>query len=162
MYVILFLIASLFQTHEFHVSQCEIQYRPDEAHVAVVMHLFIDDLELALNGAGYDSIYLCTEKERDDANLLIEEYINEYFQIQADDKSIPFQMIGKEVSEDLMAIWCYIEAMNIPPFQEVNIQNKVLLETFEDQKNIVSFEYVGQKKKHFLFDRSEPKQKIQF
>jgi hypothetical protein len=162
MYVLLFLITSFFQIHEFHVSQCEIQYRPGEAHVAVVMHLFIDDLELALNEAGYDSIYLCTEKEREDANLLIEEYINNHFQIRADDSSIPFQMIGKEVSEDLMAIWCYIEAVNVAPFQEVNIENKVLLEIFEDQKNIVSFEYVGQKKKHFLFDRRESKQKIQF
>jgi hypothetical protein len=162
MYLLLFLLSTIFNTHEFHVSQCEIQYRPAQGHVAVVMHIFIDDLEAALSAKGYDSIYLCTEKERADANDLIASYLNENFIFEADDAPINFTMLGKEVSEDLMAIWCYIEAENIPPFESAVISNKVLLETFDDQKNILSFEYQGYKKKHFLFDRSEPLQKISF
>ena len=162
MYILLFLLSTFLQIHEFHVSQCEVQYRPAEAHVAVVLHIFIDDLEIALKAKGHDSLYLCTDKERFDANEIIGEYLNETFIFEADGESIKFTMLGKEASEDLMAVWCYIEAENIFPFESAKIKNEILLETFDDQKNILSFEYLGHKKQHILFDRSEPMQKLQF
>lgn len=150
------LLHLILATHDFHVSQCEIQYRPQEGQVAVAMHLFIDDLELALNNIGYDSIYLGTEKETKDADRLILEYLQGHFSIELDGKPVSYTLIGKEVSEDLMGLWCYVEALHIPSFSLAIIRNEILLETFDDQKNIVSFEYRGFRKQHFLFDRKDP------
>lgn len=158
---ILFILLSLVK-HDFHVSQCEIQYRPDEQHVAVAMSIFIDDLELALRVMGYDSLYLCTNKENEEANIYIDEYLNQTFQMSADERPIKLTLIGKEASEDLMAVWCYIEAIDVSPFDELVLENKVLLEQFDDQKNVVSFDYLGRKKQHFLFDRKDPVYHIEF
>ena len=162
MFTTLFLIFShLTSIHDFHVSQCEIEYRPEEQSITMVMHLFIDDLELALEASGDDATYLCTGKEREDANELISKYINSNFQCRIDGKPIQFNFLGKEASDDLMAVWCYIEALHIPDFQEIDLENRVLFDMFDDQKNIVSFEYRGRPgKKHLLFDRKDPVQKI--
>lgn len=158
MYFLIIFLHLLTVSHDFHVSQCEIQYRPGEGQIAVAMHLFIDDLELALNNVGYDSLYLCTEKEDQAANDLILEYLQAHFSITLDGKVMKYALLGKEVSEDLMGVWCYIEALDVPPFSSATIRNEVLLNTFDDQKNIVSFEYLGVRKKHFLFDRKDPVQ----
>lgn len=160
MHVLLILIHLLSLSHDFHVSQCEVQYRPADSQVAAALHIFIDDLELALSQFGYDSVYLGTEKEHKGADAMILKYLEDHFVIELDGRQVRYQLLGKEVSEDLMGLWCYIEALDVPPFSAATIQNKVLLETYADQKNILSFEYLGYPKQHYLFDRKDPVRKF--
>lgn len=160
MHFLIILLHLFLAPHDFHVSQCEIQYRPDGGQVAVAMHIFLDDLELALNNMGYDSLYLCTEKENKAADRMIMDYLQAHFRISLDGRMVKYTLLGKEASEDLMGVWCYVEALDVPPFSSATIRNEVLLETFDDQKNIVSFEYLGFPKQHFLFDRKDPVHKF--
>lgn len=157
MQLILFIIWGLLMplspaVHEFHLSKCEMVYSVKEQSLQISMHIFIDDLEDALKERGYDSLYICTKKEHDLAELYIKDYLDDRFLIQTDDMLHKAEFIGKEASSDFAAVWCYLEIPNFPLEGHVVIMNQVLMDQFEDQKNITSIKLPGGIKKHYLFE----------
>jgi len=82
-------------------------------------------------------------------------YLTSTFNISVDDKIYDLAYLGKEVSEDLLAVWCYFEVMNVSPQKNIQVENKILIETFDDQSNIVSLEYSKEKQEHYMFQKGE-------
>lgn len=134
--------------HDFHLSKSEVYYNRVNQSLEVSLHLFIDDLEVAMQNAGIDETFIATSKEIENADSLISQYLNDHFSITVDGKEIEFNFLGKEDSDDLLAIWCYLEGEQVTNPREIQIKNKLLVEVFDDQKNIVAFS--SEKKQEFL------------
>ena len=146
--------------HAFHLSKSEIYYNKNNLSFEISLHLFIDDLEEAMKNAGMVNPYISTSKEIPDADSLISVYLDEHFSLIADGQKINFNFLGKEDSEDLIAIWCYLEGEEVENPKEITLQNKLLVEVFDDQKNIVAFR--SEKKQEFLlFDIKKQEATIQ-
>lgn len=138
--------------HDFHLSRSEINYETKSGDLQISAHIFIDDLEDAVAVSGQKGLYLCTDKEHPDGEKAIEKYINSRLTLKVKDKKVHLDFLGKETSKDKMAVWCYLEVTGIKNLRELMIDNKILTELFNDQKNIVDFT-VDKKKKHFsIFD----------
>ena len=137
--------------HDFHLSKTEVHYNVHNQSLEVTLHIFIDDLELAMGQLGMDSVYISTHRERADADSLIHQYLKTAFAVEVDGQPVTFSFLGKEESEDLIAIWCYLEGLHVSDPKEVVIRNSVLTEIYEDQKNMVSFT-TNQIRKFFLMD----------
>ena len=148
--------------HEFHISKCSIEYNEKESALQLTLHLFIDDLEDALRLQGADKLFICTEKESDKAEEYIYKYIQQKLQISLDDKAVNYTFVGKEVSEDLVAVWCYLEVENIKPFSKLHVKNNTLLEAFEDQKNIISIIGPKKRKGYLLFNNAKNEDTLNF
>ena len=73
-----------------------------------------------------------------------------------------YNFIGKEISEDLVAVWCYLEIENIERFNKIHVKNNILLEVFEDQKNIISVIGPDRKKGYLLFNNAKNEETIEF
>ncbi len=160
-YVILF-IASIFfapqreTAHEFHVSKCLVEYKAENAELQISMNIFIDDLETALESMGVEKLFIGTEKESEDADDFIEKYIDQVFQIEIDEKGMVDPIfLGKEISDDLTSIWCYMQISMPQPLQSLKVKNSILLETFDDQKNITSIVGPENKKDSFMSIRGD-------
>ena len=125
--------------HNIHLSKTEIKYKSDQAAIQISMHIFIDDLENAIQLDGTENPRLCTDREAVNAEDLILKYLNQNFNILIDGAKANYDFIGKELSGDLMAVWCYLEITDVDYFDEVLIINNILHDLFEDQKNIISF-----------------------
>ena len=143
--------------HEFHMSSCEIEFAEEEETVQITLHIFIDDLELALSKRGIDSLFLCTNREAEDSEIHIADYINHVLQISLDGQPIQTSIIGKEVSDDLAAVWCYFESERVVEPAEISVTYTLLTEVFDDQRNIVKINYSDDKRAYFLFDNKEYK-----
>lgn len=141
--------------HEFHFSKCDIEYSKEDKALQIAMRIFIDDLEEALAKSGNPNLKLCTSKEVDSADSIIQSYLQEKFKITVDEASHNFTFVGKETSEDLMAVWCYLEVVDIEPVENIRIKNSILMDIFDDQKNMVVLKYSKEKKEHFLFQVGE-------
>ena len=76
---------------------------------------------------------------------LIQVYLFENLNITFDGKEKKRTYIGNEVEED--AMWCYIEYSGVKKINSVEVRSTVLLETFDDQGNIIHF-------KHEEFEKS--------
>lgn len=139
-------------THDFHLSRCEINYETATGDIQIAAHVFIDDLELALKKSGIHTLYICTPKESEKTHAAIEAYMNQKLSFYVNGKKLVPVMLGKEASDDLMAVWCYFEISGNKNLRQVKIENKILTELFNDQKNIVDFTVDKRKKGFAIFD----------
>lgn len=125
--------------HDIHMSKTEVFYNQENQSLEVSMHLFIDDLEDAITSYGVDPLYLETAKESDSSSAFIKEYVERFFKIRVDGKDVAFDFIGKEADYDLIAVWCYFEGKGVDINSEVEVENRLLLDLYQDQKNVVTF-----------------------
>jgi len=131
--------------HEFHVSKCLVEFKAEKEEIQISMNIFIDDLEIALKNMGIDSLYIGTEKESTVADEYIQKYLERTFMVGVNDsEKSTWLYIGKEVSEDLTSVWCYLLIEVKDEIDQLYIKNSILLETYDDQKNITSI--IGPKK----------------
>ncbi|MFN6380593.1 MAG: DUF6702 family protein [Flavobacteriales bacterium] len=138
---ILALVAlSSWAPHKFYVSNNIVEYNPRTQLYEVTCKIFTDDLERALAPDG-TSLFLGSEKEKNDVNWLIQEYIEKKFKIKINDKPIQFKYVGKEVDPELTHLYFEFAYVDMP--NTVTVENTVLFEHFEDQKNIIDLRLNG-------------------
>jgi hypothetical protein len=148
--------------HEFHVSKCEIDYNTSENALQITLHIFLDDLELSMLAQGAEKQFLCTEKELENAETVYFEYLKENFQINLNNGELAdYQWIGKEISDDLAAVWTYLEVPNVTDLSGISVKNTVLMDVHDDQKNIVQIKGGGARG-YFLLQRGKEKQSVSF
>ena len=101
--------------HEFHLSKFLFEYVPEEEALQITMYMFIDDFEAALSEKKIDNMYICTEKEDEQADRHIFEYLQDKIQLSVDGQPLNFEYVGKELAEDIIGMWCYLEVTNLKP-----------------------------------------------
>jgi len=148
--------------HDFHVSKCLVEYNEEERALQVSMHLFIDDLEEALRLQGADKLFICTELEAADAETHIRRYLEAHFRLETNGEPVAFEFLGKEISDDLAAVWCYLEVTGVGRLDQLTVTNRILTEVYDDQKNIVSVFGPEEKKGLLLFQKGKDTESVQF
>jgi hypothetical protein len=141
--------------HKFYLSKCLIEYKPEKKSVQVTLHLFLDDLELALERKGAKDLFLCTTKEAARADSLVARYLAQNLQLITEKEKLHLSFLGKEMADDFAGAWCYLEALNVDPPRQLQVKNKLLTEVFEEQQNIVNIRYEGKKEDYFLFTKDK-------
>ena len=141
--------------HDFHLSKCDINFSEEENTLQIGIHLFIDDLEEVLRLGGHENLNLCTDKEVPDAENIVFSYLNSHVRVMNDDIEKKVDWIGKEISDDLAGIWCYLEISEVKPESKLMVENTLLLELFDDQRNIVKVTSDHKRISYFLFDSKE-------
>ena len=125
------------------------------------MHLFIDDLELALEKKGSEKLFIATEKEHASTDSVLYIYLQNEFQLVADNQRLTYSYVGKEPSSDLQAIWCYLEVENFAFPKSLTIRNHVLLDLFADQKNIVAVKIPRKKGGYFMMEKNNNEETLE-
>lgn len=148
--------------HEFHLSKSLMEYNQEEKALQVSMHIFLDDLEEALRKQGKDQLYICTTKESEDAEMHLEAYLRDHFKITINGQAVEYNFLGKEASEDYQAAWCYVEVENISELKEIEVVNDLLLEVFDDQKNVIQLIGPNKKRGVLLLQKGRTKEKVSF
>ena len=104
----------------------------------IILHVFIDDLEAAINQSIKSELFLGTNKESELADSLIFQYINSHLKLTNGTSSIPISWIGKEQSDDLIAFWCFLESSPISESNGLKVQFSLLQDLYDDQQNILN------------------------
>ena len=141
--------------HDFHVSVAEIDIDMEEQGIAMAVHIFIDDLEKGLEmGGAPDSMFIGTPFEDPDGNLWIEGYLRRHLSVRMDGRQVPFDWVGKELSEDLQAVWVYLEGYwPGDSFEELDVRYDLLMEVYDDQKNMLHIRVDKDEKTTLLFSK---------
>ena len=144
--LLLFLLpaAQTDEVHDFHVSKCLMEYDTEAQSLQMSMHIFLDDLELALQQRGHDKLFLCTPREVNEAEQFLEAYLRDHFKLIINGEPRRFRFWGKEISDDLSAVWCYMEVENLAEVKSLQMTYRILFDTYRDQKNLVSLVLPGQ------------------
>jgi hypothetical protein len=137
-------------------------YRPAQQSLQISMHIFLDDLELALEQKGHEGLQLCTKEEAPEAEQHLEAYLREEFQVSVNGKARDFRFVGKEMSDDMAAVWCYMEVTDIAALKSLEIRYSVLMDTYDDQKNLASLEMPDGEVGTLLFRKGNAVKKATF
>jgi hypothetical protein len=139
--------------HEFHLSRTTINYNTESKTYQFTIHIFIDDLTKCLEKKGYKNLNI-GGKEAINTDEVIEKYIREKVILMAD-KAIAYTYLGREFSEDETALYIYLESMEAPARKNLAIKNSLLLEEFDDQKNIIDVTINNKRITQLLCDKSD-------
>lgn len=148
--------------HAYHISKTDIRYSADDKALQITMHIFIDDLEAALEQRGHSKLFVGTELEKPEAYKHIYSYLVSQFAVKINNKPVAIEWVGKEPAKDRQALWVYLEAKNVKNINTIYVDNKLLTEIYSDQKNIVSVVGPKNKEGYFLFDRNKTGEGTQF
>jgi hypothetical protein len=152
----------LLNPHPIHLTLSEVKYVQKNHSFEVVHKIFVDDLEkqveLLFKTRGKEiNLHLNSPKELVDADVYLQQYVNEFFSLKINGKPFTGKMIGKEYEND--AVWIYVEVLQVPKPKQIYLKDEFLLDVHSDQSNLVNFE-CGQKKGSIRFHRGHEEEKI--
>lgn len=164
-FLLLFLVPDAYNqpySHEFYISKCLIEYVESQKSIQVTLHVFLDDLERGLANAGYEDLHLTEENELPAADSLLEVYLLQHFAIKANQENVGLSLLGKELSDDYAALWCYLEALPVQPPASISVKNSLLTEIYDDQQNIINIKYSGKEEAFFILSGRETEKTTSF
>lgn len=140
------------KAHDIHVSVCELRWNEESGAFEVSVKIFIDDLERALTMEGAPGLFIGTPKESEEANRYIASYLRKHFTIDVDGTRLVPDFLGKEISDDLLAVWCYVQfPAKMSRSQKCTLSNDILLELYDDQRNIMDIKMHKAHKDYTIF-----------
>lgn len=144
--------------HKFYFSRTVVRHNVQTNSLEVEMRIFTDDLERAIGATPENPARLGDEREIEEADRLIEEYLRENFSIAINGQPMLLRFWGKEVDYDIT--WCFFEVSNVPDIHVIEVKNTTLIDVFEDQLNEVDLEMAGWERRIQLH-REQPSEAVQ-
>jgi hypothetical protein len=143
--VLIFSCYTLF-AHSIHISVVNMDYQSDSNLITYSIRLYYDDFQDVMNKKYNTLLDLgkqnrMTTKEQE----CIQKYLNSVFIVQNDAReTLKPVFLGWKVED--WSVWFYFRAKVVDGLKRIDIENKILLEVFIDQKNLMIFRKSGNEK----------------
>ena len=125
--------------HKYYASLARAEYNEETKAVEVAQRVFADDFELALTRRSGRRIRLDQSEE---AGALALAYLRETFEVSGrDGRRAELRWVGMEAQADVA--WLYFEAPLPGGLSGAALRDRVLLELFGAQVNVVSVRHGG-------------------
>lgn len=139
--------------HPIHISKCQIEVNESSKKLEVTMHIFIDDLQEIIEKQGSPALKLGSEREYVAADSFIAQYIMQHFKIENADRPITYTMLGKEMTDDYLGFWIFLESASIDESAATKIEYSVLHDLYDDQKNLLNVRRADGEELYFLCEK---------
>ena len=153
-------IGLLLTFHPIHLSITEVEHNEKSKAIQITMRIFIDDLELSIRKKINDEdLDLLEPGKGRTTDELVKNYLAEMLKVKVDKKLMKVNYLAHELEGPAMI--CYVEIENVKKFTTIEITNRVILETHDDQSNLVNVNYKG-KVKSLRLTNDEPGGSVTF
>ena len=157
--IFLISLSSFTVVHKFYVSVTQIEYNEKQQSLQIISRIFIDDIEEVLKKRYDETIKLTSEKQQEKVDTYLYKYLQKKLMITVDDKPVRYNFIGTEYDNDL--ILCYLEIEGVTSLETITISNKVLMDVFEEQQNIIHVKK-GKNRKSLILEKEKEKGMLKF
>ncbi|MEC7918506.1 MAG: DUF6702 family protein [Candidatus Neomarinimicrobiota bacterium] len=127
------LLLSVISAHQFFLSNTEIQFKSEEERAEILIQVFTHDINVLLENANFKTANLGTDKESDDIDIFLVDYLSDNFIIQ----EYRWAYIGKEVGVEHTVFFLEIEKFSLS--SKIVILNSLFMDLYAQQRNIVNF-----------------------
>ena len=159
LWLILLLPLLAFTAHKFYVSITKIEYAPQEEAVQIITKIFVDDFQHLLQKR-YDVALVLDEKDESKlADGYIEKYLLQKIKIEINGEVAHLNYLGKEYDKDLLL--CYIEIEGVKTLNSIYIENKALMDMYDEQQNIIHVKVQG-KRRSLILERGNANGMLKF
>ncbi len=151
--LIIFSLSSFSAYHKFYVSVTEIEHNEKNSSLQVISRVFTDDLEKVLKERFDPDLRLGKKVETPGVEAYLKKYLEQRFTVEVDGKPLEITFLGKEYENDMTLF--YIEIPEVKGFSSIKVKNTMLLDMFEEQKNLIHVQYKGKTKSLILAEGKE-------
>lgn len=146
-------------THKFYVSITKIEISEESQSLQIISKIFIDDIEDTLQKRYDPDLSLDTEKETEAHTRLLQKYVLQKFKVEIDGVAYQPEYLGREYENDVVK--CYLEIPGIANMNQIEIENSILMDMFDEQQNIIHVKK-GKTRKSLVLDKEHPKGMLNF
>lgn len=157
--ILVFPLVSAVSAHKFYVSITKIEFIKEKNSIQIITKIFTDDLENALRQRYDRSISLDSKKETEYSDENLKTYILQKIKIKVNGKQVQLNFIGKEYDTDMVV--AYMEVAGVKELKTIEIENKILMDVFPEQQNIIHLK-TSKNRRSLLLRRDEPSGKLEF
>ena len=151
--LLLFIIPLLsFSAHKYYLSLTQINYKQEAKSIQIIINVFMDDIELALNKNYNIDLQLTTDNELKDNDVYFKKYLLNKLNFKVNATQKNFNYIGKEFDGDL--VYFYLEITDIEKVNSIEVSNKILTDHFSKQQNLIKSK-IGKKHKSVLLTKDK-------
>lgn len=146
--------------HLLHISVTEIGYDEKENELEIVIRIFADDLETAIRAERNTPSLDLLNPVGISTDNMVEGYVINKVNVSLDGSVQKIKYLGSEIENDAML--CYIQVSSVKKnWRTITVTNQILLETFDDQSNLVHVT-VGDKVKSLRLLKDNSTQSVSF
>ena len=128
-FVCIFLLFTLaFTSHKYYLSLTQVEYNKEQNRLEVIINVFMDDIEIAVNKEYDVDLRLTTKQELEDVDIYFKKYLLKNLSFLVNDKPVEYSFIGKEYEGDL--VYFYIESSVIEDPSALQVNNTILFDYF--------------------------------
>ena len=124
-----------------------------------VMKLYLDDIEDALRLKNGFSISIDENQKLNSNYEYVEKYISENFKVYFNSEKVDLIFLEKKIINDVLELKTNIQFED--KIINIKIKNKILLDVYDNQSNIVFIKNL-EKKKYYKFDISNTEKNINY
>ncbi|TBW27534.1 DUF6702 family protein [Gramella sp. KN1008] len=135
LFAFIFLTSFSAGEHETYLSVTEVEYDREDKALQIVARVFIDDFENVLSKRYGQAISLSYENDLKTHKDIMARYVSQKLQISVDGKSTELDFVGSKFDADQIVL--FIEAPEVEDFKKIRVENLILTDLFDAQKNIV-------------------------
>lgn len=157
--VLLFPLLTGSTTHKYYVSITKIEHVTESESLQIITQIFIDDIEEVLRERYGASIFLGTKKETGADAAFLKEYILQKLKLEVNGAAVELNYLGKEYDTDMVK--SFIEVTGIPKLTTISVENKVLMDLYPEQQNIIHLK-THTSRKSLILDIQNPKGMLNF
>ena len=147
------------QKHKFYLSLTDIVYDQQDERLEITCDVFIDDFQNLLKKRYQRNFLLVEGDEYDYTKKYIKKYLADKFSIRLKGNQKQIKYLGKKYRDDKLRFYLYVN--NVKPFDQIQITNKILMDLFEDQKNMIHISN-GSETKSLLLEKGRSQGLLKF
>ncbi len=159
-FLLLFIIPLLsFSAHKYYLSLTQIEYKNESKSIQIIINVFMDDIETALNKEYSIDLQLTNKNEMESNDVYFKKYLEKNLYFKVDNTSSSFNYIGKEYDGDL--VYFYLEIENVNSVEAIEVVNTILIDYFPEQQNLIKSK-VNKKHSSILLTKTNDKGLLKF
>lgn len=137
--------------HPIHLSVMEVYTEPKSEELGFSITFFMDDFGVA---AEYDKYADKINSGKMTVDDLILAYLDKHLKLKVNGKTVRYHIREKE--SNYPAVTCYMDIKEkVRDIESVEVENTLLLELFDDQKNMVHLRIPGKKEGSMILNRKK-------
>lgn len=144
--------------HPVHLSVTDIFVADDSKDLSLAITFFMDDF-------GDDAGYSKHIDEINAGKMTVDDFILQHLEkhliVKANGQKLNYEMVSKE--SNFPSVTCYLHFKKAPKdLSSLEVENTLLLDKFDDQKNMVNIRIPGKKEGTMILNRKKKKSSVTF
>ncbi len=132
--------------HKYYVSVMEVHPNWHEKKLEIILRTFPDDMETAMKS------YQKNFHKKPSFESFVKQYIKEKIRFAFDKEEVNYNILGMTTEDDQLVILMEVPFPNNKEFKYIFIEDRFLIDQFDQQKNIIHF-LSSKEKKSFVLDK---------